>query len=490
MSLNQLDYLKDCNDLFEDKIPFHLLNNSLLQKDIWYTSDDLGLETHEHQKILSINFSKIQPSWLNLLSKLYVLTRANLKLSIQYINGDVSHLKKFALFLQEKCVEHPRHIDHLIFEEFDYWIRLTGVKERTISLHYTTLQNFFDTCRQERWLNVNTYWFYGRRTSSTPNNDEIDYIPEEVWNQLEENLHNLAEPIQRKILIIRTLGLRIGELLNLPLDCLRKRGDQWRLRLKETEKFKIEDEMPIPLDLVPVIKEQQEYIRQHLDRSYNKLFCTNNGGREFKFIPVAKVMCIGTFNRWLNQLAQKYNIRSKDGQVWHFSSHQFRRTVATIMTNAGVRDLIIQKYLRHRNPDMQNHYKHLLKEVIGEEYQELIKERKYVDITGKVIATHKPKDAIAEYMRRRMHQITTQVGECHRPDIKKPCPTVNACGRCQHWMNTVDDLPFLKQDLERLQTEERVADELGLLRNQKELKKDINFFQIRIQGLEEISNND
>lgn len=60
-----------------------------------------------------------------------------------------------------------------------------------------------------------------------------------------------------------------------------------------------------------------------------------------------------------------------------------------------------------------------------------------------VVATHKPKDAIAEYMRRRMHQITTQVGECYRPNLKKPCPTVNACGRSEHWLNTIDDLPFL-----------------------------------------------
>ena len=46
------------------------------------------------------------------------------------------------------------------------------------------------------------------------------------------------------------------------------------------------------------------------------------------------------------------------------------------MTNAGVRDLVIQKYLRHRSPDMQNYYKHLLKQVLGSEYQELIQEKK------------------------------------------------------------------------------------------------------------------
>jgi hypothetical protein len=160
------------------------------------------------------------------------------------------------------------------------------------------------------------------------------------------------------------------------------------------------------------------------------------------------------------------------------------------MTNAGIKDLIIQKYLRHRNPDMQNYYKHLLKEVIGREYEDLIKEKKYVDITGKVVATYKPEDAVSEYMRRRMHQITTQVGECHRPNLKKPCLTVNACGRCEHWRNTIDDLPYIKQDIERLKDEEKIAQKLGLIRNQKEIQKDIDYFQVRIEGLEKITNDD
>ncbi|MDJ0637129.1 MAG: tyrosine-type recombinase/integrase [Xenococcaceae cyanobacterium MO_188.B29] len=201
-------------------------------------------------------------------------------------------------------------------------------------------------------------------------------------------------------------------------------------------------------------------------------------------------MCRNTFNTWLNRLAEKCNICSKDGDVWHFTSHQFRRTVGTIMTNAGVRDLIIQKYLRHRNPDMQNHYKHLLKQVIGDEYQELTKEKNFINIEGKVVSTHQPQNAIEEYMRVRLHQISTQQGECHRSNLKKPCPTVNSCWRCGDWMTSEQDLPYLKQDLQRLKDEIEKADKLGMVRVAKEVQKDINYLQIRINALEEIINND
>jgi integrase/recombinase XerD len=94
------------------------------------------------------------------------------------------------------------------------------------------------------------------------------------------------------------------------------------------------------------------------------------------------------------------------------------------MTNAGVRDLIIQKYLRHRSPDMQEHYKRLLKEVLGEEYHELMKGSSYVDSTGKMVAQHQPQNPITEFVRRKMYQITTQYGECHRPILKSPSRTI------------------------------------------------------------------
>jgi integrase/recombinase XerD len=191
-----------------------------------------------------------------------------------------------------------------------------------------------------------------------------------------------------------------------------------------------------------------------------------------------------TFNKWLNKLATQKNICSKNGEQWHFASHQFRRTVATIMTNAGIRDLIIQKYLRHRSPDMQDYYKNILKQVLKDEYQELIKVNKYVDITGKVVDSHKPTNPVTEYLRRKMYQITTQYGECHRPTLKNPCPTVNSCWRCKEWRVSNVDLPYLKEDLQRVEEELHISEELGMIRQTQGLESDRQSLQNCIKGLE------
>ena len=467
-----------------------LLSNYLLQKDVWRTIEDLELKVNLHDKTLVISFERIEQDWLKLLAKLYILIRSQRNYSAMYLRNDVGYITRFSQFIISKAIFDTGQINNQLFEEYDYYLRSLKsertkkpLSERSISLHYMTLINFFNLCRQEGWLDVNTYWFKGRYKNSEAKNDDVEYISEEVWQQLDEYLHHLPEPIQRMILVIRGTGLRIGELLNLPLDCLRKRGKQWRLRFL-TEKYLVEDELPICEELVVIIKEQQKYINEQFQKKYNNLFSSHEKRNNGKYIPKPKVMSGEVFNRQLNKLSTKHNICTKEGKIWKFRSHQFRKTVATVMTNAGVRDLIIQKYLRHRSPDMQNYYKHLLKEVIGDEYQELMKETKYVDSTGKTVAKHKPNNPITELMRRKMYQTTTQYGECHRPVLKSPCQTVNACWRCEHWLTSSDDLDALKNDLQRIENELQIAEKLEMIRQQKGLVSDKQNLVIRIQGLE------
>jgi integrase/recombinase XerD len=257
-----------------------------------------------------------------------------------------------------------------------------------------------------------------------------------------------------------------------------------------TEKYLTVDELPICEELVVVIREQQKYIRQHFGDSYDKLCNSNSSRGNHDYKPAPRVMQASSFNRWLNKLAQKQSICTNEGQIWHFKSHQFRKTFATVMTNAGVRDLIIQKYLRHRSPEMQEYYKRLFKEVLGDEYHELIKGSSYVDSTGKMVAQHQQQNLITELVRRKMYQITTQYGECHRPVLKSPCQTVNACWQCEHWLTSTKDVSALKNDLQRIETELDIASKLGMVRQQQGLTLDQQRLVIRIEGLEKIDARD
>ncbi len=256
MNLNQFDWLEDYDGFLKKEEQYQLLQNPLLEKDIWQTVDDLQLKIHEHNRMLTINFTGFSQSWFKLLVKLYTLKKAKNEYSISTIKIYISNLKSFSSYLRLKHIDRYENINSQTFEDFDYYLQAKKRSRNTIQGYYKALISFFELCRRENWIDVNTYWFKGKMKSHVPKNDDIDYIPEEVWNQLEENLFHLPEPIQRMIIVIRTTGLRVGELLNLPFDCLRKKKQQWRMRFT-TEKFNTEDEIPIPDELAAVIKEQR-----------------------------------------------------------------------------------------------------------------------------------------------------------------------------------------------------------------------------------------
>ena len=488
MILEQFDWsASEYEGLFEKVVPTHLLQNPLMQKDVWLTIDDLNLKVNAHRRVLTLNLKALKPDWFKLLVKLYILVKAKPNTFASTTNNYISCLNKFSRFLVAKNIVRPQQINNHIFEEYEYYLVTTKLGEKNKYLN--AVSQFFEVCRREKWLDINTYWFKGKCQRVKPNNDKIKFIPEEVWHQLEDNLNYFPEPIQRMVLLIKTTGFRSVELLNLPLDCLRKRGKQWRLRLN-TGKYDIEDEIPIAVpELVTVIKEQQNYIKDLFGEEFKNLFCSNQTGgkrsknEEVAFYPVPRIMSCDTFNKWLNRLAEKADIRTKDGELWHFTSHQFRRTVGTVMSNADVRDFIITKYLRHRSPEMLDHYRCLFKQTLSDELEQLTQEKKYVDITGKVIDRIKPKDIIAEYIRRKIYPMTTQYGECHRPVFKSPCQTVNACWRCEHWRVSDDDLKYLQEDLERPQEELQQAKTLGMTKQQQGLEGDRDNLLVIIERL-------
>ena len=51
MNLEQFDWsASEYEGLFEKVVPTHLLQNPLMQKDVWLTIDDLNLKVNAHRK--------------------------------------------------------------------------------------------------------------------------------------------------------------------------------------------------------------------------------------------------------------------------------------------------------------------------------------------------------------------------------------------------------------------------------------------------------
>lgn len=474
------------------------IRQDLIDKDIWDGEKDLSLRVNKHNNRKLINFSFIEQDWLKDKVKQYILYKASQKTALNTLLVYMCSLNLFSKLLTEQCINNYSEIDDYLLEFY-----INKLKEHFVATqrHYiTSLKTFFDTGNLNQWFNVPTYFLEQYRYNYRQK-QIIDYIPDEVLHQLDKHLHLLPEPLQRLVILIRALGLRECEILQLRFDCLRQlKNGNWIIQFTNWKFQEQLDTLPINEALVAIIKEQQEYVINNLGSNFPYLFCGNKGGRPKKtdrtqfsnnYYPVNKVCSHWTFNYFLNKLSKHCNICDNSGVVWKFSSHQFRRTVATKMTNEGVRQYIIQSYLRHHSPDMMLHYAQLLPETIKEEMEEFRNQKKIIDITGKEVKQIHPEldnDIGLQWLRAKMQPKALAMGFCARPALLKPCPHANACMGCEHFRLDEDDIPALKDHLKRTVQLKIESKNKGYVRQIKVIKEDevkLNKLISRLKGKHE-----
>jgi hypothetical protein len=199
-----------------------------------------------------------------------------------------------------------------------------------------------------RWLPIAAERMIFDEEIPRPPKAQPRYIPAAVLGQLNSHLGNLKAPWMQMVLVLQECGMRISELLQLPLDCLTQdaRGTFY-LRYMQG-KMKREHTIPVSQEIVRVVQEQQQVVRA-TGRSTTLLFPNSKGG-------VSKQQ---SFAQRINRLAYDHQIRDANGKLFRFQSHQFRHTVGTRMINLGVPHHFIQRYLGHLGPEMTNRYAHI-----------------------------------------------------------------------------------------------------------------------------------
>jgi integrase len=386
-------------------------------KDKWDGREDLGLRVSKHTCHHAIYFDQIRPDWFKDTVKRYILYSRGQAKEFRTLSDYVCVLRKFGNFLEAKYINSFQEINEEILAA--YLDSLKSLSSHTKQTNLSKLKVFFETGSANGWFNVSTFWFKGKIKSFKSNYRQIQYIPDEVLSQLDEQLHLLPAPMQRMVILFRTLGLRSCELLQMQFDCLRQRRDrQWELHFINWKFQERQDILPIIPEIAEIIRQQQAYIRKNLKEGFKYLFCSHwKRDRNFKFTPEPRVMSLYKFNDWLNRLAERGNICDESSKRWHFSSHQFRRTVATKMTNAGVRQYIIQRYLRHDSPEMMQHYAQLFSTTAKKEIEALHKQKRIIDVTGKEVKqihSELDNDVGLQWLRQKMQPLALAMGFCAR----------------------------------------------------------------------------
>ena len=410
------------------------------EKDVWDLRR-MSIPVSPSLSDTTLNFSSIQQLWLRKAAKTYL----QYCLAI-YADGTCrTRLQSITCFSEFLSQEQPKATAKaitrkLLLKYLSYLPQRLSIATRKGNV--INVRTFLEVAARERWLPIGSGQMIYDEEVPQPPKPQPRYIPSAVLDQLNRHLGNLKAPWMQLVLILQECGMRLSELLGLPLDCLTQdaRGTFY-LRFMQG-KMKREHTIPVSQEIAWIIQKQQETVRGGQPPS--TILFPNPRGRVYKQ---------STFTQRINRLAYNHEIRDGSGKLFRFQSHQFRHTVGTRMINLGVPHHIIQRYLGHLGPEMTSRYAHIHDATMKEKLSEYL-QGTLVDVMGKTVPENGPLDTgdLQWFTRNVLAQALTN-GYCAIPVVAGPCPHPNACLNCAHFRT---DISFLEIHKTEIRETERV----------------------------------
>ena len=457
------------------------INNPLLNQDVW-SVEELGY-TEEESRIKgtrNIYFEEFSLPWLKLLAKLTALAIAREKFSLGIIKTRINYLKQFDNFLVAEGYNQPELITDSLLQKFV----TTGSK----NLRQATIVYVSKLWAEEQWLKLP--YTPRKYKNKTP---QIKTIQEAVLHQIYENFDLFPPPLERLFRLQLALGCRIGEMLRMPRQCLKKEGEQWFL-LRWVQKRKYWRFYEIHSAVAELVREQQKFLDTKLgsNSDFDKLFCKASTatrdvaarGKRFDIEPIylPELICEETIRHWLRNFSERADLKDRHGNRFYLASHHFRRTKASVMAYCEAEDEYIAAVLGHGSLDMLPHYRKRSLERLEKEANA----KGYVDKYGRV-TSFKPRkrryERLAELLK-----VSTPLGECHRPTMLGDCQYRYACLSCDHHRVISEDKPKIEVDIQRLQQDLEQAETEGKERRVTEINRLLGLLKTRLQGLEKLEN--
>lgn len=149
--------------------------------------------------------------------------------------------------------------------------------------------------------------------------------------------------------------MRIGDLLSLQIDCIKPHlisgytieWNQHKVR-KEMSPMPIRSECAIAIQKLIELTSELRQEANEKDKKTLMIWRTTSGTYKGQVRVIGK----STFSKaWFNKFVIRNNIKDADGNYYHLTSHQFRRTLGTDMLSKGTNINVIQRALGHSSPD-------------------------------------------------------------------------------------------------------------------------------------------
>lgn len=292
-------------------------------------------------------------------------------------------------------------------------------------------------------------------------------IPDIVFEQLKCYKEELNPRYQIICDIFEMTGLRAKEVVSLKEDDVYydKEVKVWVLQyipfktLKSRRKNNIPDHHPIviPEILGLTIKKQEEETKK-LREEFNLPFIfinKSNMGHRFSLTQAQ------AFVDALNRLAKKHNIVDDNGELWHFTSRQYRKTVAVNMIDNGATEQEISSQFAHLdNKTAKIYYAEVRKMRLSELNTDFFKKKFDLALGGEQLKLYTEEERRALYVDFCLKYREVELGMCSKHMSQGPCGLRVGKTNCATCRNLCTGLKYLDKWIALRDSQKKIVDEL------------------------------
>lgn len=279
--------------------------------------------------------------------------------------------------------------------------------------------------------------------------------------------------------VLRGTGLRIGELLDLEVDCVVDYGTSgtW-LRVPLG---KLNSERSVPLDAVTIAAldewSEQRGRQRALPHSRDERMA------DFLFVERGRRPSSARIERGLADAVRSAGLAGPDGAPLHVVAHQLRHTYATALANAGMSIQALMAILGHTTPEMTLRYATLASPTLRTAYDIAIgKIRPRIPLTP--TGRRPPPPDKVEWLASEMLKTRVAHGYCARELVAEACPYANVCENCSNYVPAAEFAPVLQAQLADVQALRDDAESKGWASEEARHRRVIDSLEGHLRRLE------
>lgn len=280
-------------------------------------------------------------------------------------------------------------------------------------------------------------------------NTATSAIPEDVVEEI--NRHSEELPPLHKLLydIFTSTGLRLKEVFFLDTDCVEpsQYDGIFQLKFKPHKVLAARrrhgagdyHRVMIPQSLADEISAHiaaTASVRQAVDSTY--IFLSQRLGYS------TAVMDSQPFIKNMRRLITKYDIRGEDDELWHFTSRQFRKTIAVKLIENGATTAELAYWLGHLCSDTAaRYYAEVRKMKLAELNTRFFQEKFDLTVSSEQLEEYTEEERRLLYMDFRLEQRRVELGFCMMKAASGPCQNRNSLYNCVNCRNLCTGKQYL-----------------------------------------------